>query len=323
MPISKLKVLITGVAGFIGSNLADRLLREGYSVVGVDDLSAGVLEQVPDGVDFHHMDIRAPAVRKMFYGVDVVFHLAAKNCISDCQDYPYETADINVLGFMNVFEAARTAGVGRIIYAESSAIYEGTKTLPTPESDFTPESFYSVTKAAGHLLARAYQASCGLKTVGLRYFNVYGARQDYRRTVPPVMSSMMIRLLLGQKPVIYGDGSKRRDFVHVDDVNDFHLRCIESDQVLNRVFNIGSGVNHSIHEIYDIICAVLHMKIAPQYLPDMPGEALANLADITQARSVGWRPNVTLERGLEELADYIRKELASGHIAPAESLTHS
>ena len=310
--------LVTGVAGFIGSNLADRLVREGYPVVGVDDLSAGIIEQVPSEVEFHKIDIRSQEIFSLMKGVEIVFHLAAKNCVSDCQLRPYETADVNILGSINVFEAARSAGVKRVIYAESSAIYEGTKTLPTPEPDFTPQTFYAVSKAADHLFAKAYQNLCGMKMVGMRYLNVYGPRQDYRRAVPPVMSAIIIRMLTGKRPIIFGDGTKRRDFIHVDDVNDFHLLCIDNNQVLNRVFNLGCGTNYSINEIYNLICETLGVKVVPEYLPDIPGEALANLGDITQARSVGWKPKVDLKVGLLGLEYYIRAELAAGKVALSE-----
>lgn len=312
---SKPKVLITGVAGFIGSNLADRLVREGYPVIGVDDLSAGILEQVPEEVDFHQLDVRGSETRALINEADIVFHLAAKNCISDCQIHPYETLDINVVGFVNVFDAARAAGVRRVIYAESSAIYEGTEILPTPESDFMPESIYSISKAADHLLAKAYQTTYGMTTVGLRYFNAYGPRQDYRRVVPPVMSAFIISLLTDQAPRIFGDGTKRRDFVHVDDLNDFHLLCIDSPNVINRVFNLGSGVNHSVHEVYDIVCEILGRKVQPRFLPDMPGEALANLADITQARNVGWHPRIHLREGLAGMVEFIQREITAGRVA--------
>src|SRR5687768_4155935 len=146
MAASHKAVLITGVAGFIGSNLADRLLSEGYRVRGIDDLSSGVREQVPPAVDFHEGDIRSADIYPLFKDAGAVFHLAAKNCIADCQDDPVETASVNVLGTVNVFEAARRAGVKRVIYAESSAVYEGSSVLPTPESEEAPESFYAVSK---------------------------------------------------------------------------------------------------------------------------------------------------------------------------------
>lgn len=314
MEIENPRILITGVAGFVGSNLACRLVKDGYQVVGVDDLSAGIVEQVPTEVDFHKVDIRSKKILPLMKGIDVVFHLAAKNCVSDCQLRPHETADVNILGSINVFEAAREAGVKRLIYAESSAIYEGTSTLPTPESDFTPQTFYAISKAADHLIAKAYQSFYGLDMVGLRYLNVYGPRQDYRRAVPPVMSALIIRLLTNRKPLIFGDGTKRRDFIHVDDINDFHMLCMKDDRAVNTVFNLGSGENHSINDIYDLICEILGPRVEPQHLADVAGEAIANLGDIRRARSIGWTPKVDLRAGLQGMIQYIRSEIDAGNI---------
>ncbi len=308
------KILVTGVAGFIGSNLADRLIKEGYEIIGIDDLSAGILEQVPKEVEFHKIDIRSKDIFPIVAKADVVFHLAAKNSVVTCQKEPYETADVNVMGTLNVFEAARAAGIRRVIYAESSAIYEGTKTLPTPETDFTPQTFYAISKAADHLFAKAYHEVFGMELVGLRYLNVYGPRQDYRRAIPPVMTRFIIRLLFGQSPPVYGDGSERRDYIHVDDVNDFHMLCIESDKVAGRVFNLGCGVNHSILEVLDIIQKILGTTIKPEFVPNLPGAAPANLADIAAARSVGWEPKTSLEEGLEGVVDYVKQEIAKGNI---------
>ncbi|HEX7120559.1 MAG TPA: NAD-dependent epimerase/dehydratase family protein [Longimicrobiales bacterium] len=302
-------VVITGVAGFIGSNLADRLLAEGYRVIGIDDLSYGVLEQVPDGVEFHRLDVRAPELHPVVAGADVLFHLAAKNCISDCQQDPVETASINVVGTVNAFEAARRGRVSKVVYAESSALYEGAAVYPTPESAEAPESFYAVSKLAGRRFAEAYRRYHGLNTTALRYFCVYGPRQDYRRTIPPVMSAFILHLLRGRRPTIYGTGEKRRDFVYIDDVNDFHVRCITDPRTDGRVFNLGSGRSHSVREIFDAIRALLGSALEPQYAPDLPGEAIETRADITAARSLGWEPKVALEEGLRRSITYIREHV--------------
>lgn len=302
-------VVVTGVAGFIGSNLADRLLSEGYRVVGVDDLSYGVIEQVPDGVEFHRVDIRSPDLGHYLEGASAVFHLAAKNCISDCQEDPLETASINVHGTVNVFEAAYRAGVSRVIYAESSALYEGSTMLPTPEGEEAPESFYAVSKAAGRRFAEAYARYRGMETTALRYFCVYGPRQDYRRTIPPVMSAFIIKLLKGERPTIYGTGEKRRDFVYVDDVNDFHLLCLTDRRTVGGVYNLGSGESHSVREIYDLIQGLLGTSVEPSYQPDLPGEAWETRADIGAARALGWAPRVELTEGLRRSIAYIREHL--------------
>ena len=303
------RIGITGVAGFIGSNLADRLLGEGYDVVGFDNLAYGVREQVPDGVRFHEVDIRGREIYERFRGLDVLFHLAAKNCIADCQEDPLETSDVNVTGTVNVFEAARRADVGKVVYAESSALYEGSQTLPTPESDVHPQSFYAVSKFAGMAFADAYRRFYGLRTTALRYFGVYGPRQDYRRTIPPVMSAFIIKLLRGERPVIYGTGEKRRDFIYVDDVNDFHLRCIGDERTEGEAYNLGTGVNYSVREIYDEIATQLGTSIEPEFHPDLPGEAQENLADISAARALGWEPRIDLHEGLARSIEYIERVL--------------
>lgn len=303
--------LITGVAGFIGSNLADRLLSEGFRVIGIDNLAYGVIEQVPEGVEFHQLDIRSPDIYPLFRHVDAVYHLAAKNCIADCQVDPLETSDINVTGTVNVFEAARRGEVGKVIYAESSALYEGSQVMPTPESEVYPESFYAVSKLAGMAFAEAYRRFYGLRTTALRYFCVYGPRQDYRRTIPPVMSAFIIHLLQGKAPTIYGSGEKRRDFIYVDDVNDFHLQCLDDPRTDGNVYNLGSGVSYSVREIFDATAKLLGTDIQPIYKPDLPGEAQVTLADITAAQALGWRPNVSLEEGLQQSIAFIKQHVLS------------
>lgn len=302
-------ILITGVAGFIGSNLADRLINEGYRVIGIDNLAYGVIEQVPKEVEFYKLDIRSKDIYPIFNNVDFVFHLAAKNCISDCQNDPLETADINVTGTVNVFEAARLANVKKVIYAESSAVYEGSKTLPTPESEVNAKSFYAISKICGMYFADAYARYYNLNTTALRYFCVYGPRQDYRRTIPPVMSAFIINLLKGKQPVIYGTGEKRRDFIHVDDVNNFHLRCIQDSRTDGKVFNIGSGENYSVNEIYKIVSELLEKKIKPVFKTDLPGEAEATLADIKLAKSIGWNPKMNIQEGLMTMINYIKEKV--------------
>ena len=308
-----MKIIITGVAGFIGSNLALRLLRErGHHVVGIDNLSYGIREQVPDGVDFYEADIRDKEIYKLFTGGDVVFHLAAKNCISDCQSDPHETTDINVTGTVNIFEAARRAEVRKVVYAESSALYEGSAVFPTPESELRPRSFYALSKAASMYFANAYRMFHGMRITALRYFCVYGPRQDYRRTVPPVMSSFIIKLLKGEAPLIYGTGEKRRDFVYVDDINDFHMLSITDRRTDGNTYNIGSGTNYSVNEVYGAVSGILGIHIPAVHKPDLPGEAEITLADITAARNLGWRPRTELTQGLSEMIKYIRGELRAG-----------
>jgi UDP-glucose 4-epimerase len=317
-----MKILITGIAGFIGSNLAVRLLQENkkikkgnhIDVIGIDNLSCGLRENVPEEAEFYQMDIREKDIYKLFEQVDIVFHLAAKNCINDCQSDPVETADINVTGTVNVFEASKRANVRKVVYAESSALYEGTRVFPTPERKTEPESFYSVSKLSSMYFAKAYQTFYGLKSTALRYFCVYGPVQDYRRTIPPLMSAFIIKLLKGERPIIYGTGKKRRDFVYVDDVNDFHMNCIYDHRTDNKTFNLGSGVNYSVLEIYELISEFLGKRIDPIFKPDLPGEAEVTLADITEAKKLGWKPKTDIKTGLIKAIEYIKGEMAAGRV---------
>lgn len=309
-----MKIIITGVAGFIGSNLADRLLKEGYSVVGIDNLSAGWETQVPQGVEFHRLDVRSKDIHPLFEGVDFVFHLAAKSSVLDCQKDPMSAIENNAVGTINVLKAAAENKVKGFIYSETSAVYEGSKVYPTPETEVHPQSFYAISKLAGGMFVEGYHRFYSLPAVKLRYFNVYGPRQDWRRSIPPVMSAFIIKLLKEERPIIYGDGSKRRDFIHVDDVNDFHLLCLKDSRVWGKVFNIGSGKNYSVLETYQMIKDILGVSIEPEFKPDLPGEAQQNLADITQAKKLGWRPKIDIDKGLREMVEYIKGEMERGNI---------
>lgn len=312
--MKKNTVLITGVAGFVGSNLADKMLSLGHRVVGIDNLSYGVRAQIPRGVRFHKLDIRSSRIYPVFKGIDFVFHLAAKNCISDCQNDPVETADINVTGTTNVFEASRRAKVTKVIYAESSALYEGVTTFPTDEREVAPESFYAVSKLCSNAFAEGYARYYDLNTTALRYFNVYGPRQDYRRTIPPVMSAFIIKLMRGERPTIYGTGKNRRDFIHVDDINRFHELCMHDRRTDGHVYNLGSGKNYSVLEMYAMIAKTLGSSVRPVFKHALGGEAKVTLADVSKARRLGWKPLVSLEEGLRGMVAYISDEIAKGKI---------
>jgi nucleoside-diphosphate-sugar epimerase len=311
------RIAITGAAGFIGSNLADRLLTEGHAVIGIDNLAYGLRDQVPPKVHFVETDIRNPRLADTLRGVDTIFHLAAKNCIPDCEGDPAEAASVNVQGTVNVFEAARRAGVKKIVYAETSALYEGCPSLPSHETDVAPRSFYAISKFAGAAFIKRYREHFGMRVTALRYFNVYGPRQDYRRTIPPVMSAFIIALLNNKRPIIYGSGSKRRDFVFVDDVNEFHVACLTDPRTDGHTFNIGSGRNYSVLELYEKIALMLGKRIPPEHRGDAPGdEAQETLANIDAARSLGWSPKVSLEDGLDRSIRFIKEKIVKEKIVP-------
>ena len=305
-----INILITGVAGFIGSNLAEKLLsNKNYNVIGIDNLAYGIKEQIPFGVKFYNADIRDKSIYPLFIDVDFVFHFAAKNCISDCQLDPLETANINIYGTINVFEASRLAKVKKVIYAESSAMYEGSLKIPTPETEVHPQSFYAISKHSTMLFAEAYSRYFNLNSTALRYFCVYGPKQDYRRTIPPLFSSFIIKILKNEAPIIYGNGEKRRDFIHIDDINKFHILCMENSNTDNKVFNLGSGFNYSVNDIYKLISKKLNSTISPIYKDNIAGEAQENLSDNTNANIIGWKPEMNIEQGLETMIDYIKNEM--------------
>tara|TARA_B100000315_G_scaffold186602_1_gene176024 strand:- start:363 stop:1301 length:939 start_codon:yes stop_codon:yes gene_type:complete len=305
-----MKIIITGVAGFIGSNLADSLIKEGYkNIIGIDNLSYGLKSQIPNEVDFFQHDIRSSQIFDVFDEGDTVFHLAAKNSIVDCQTNPLETVDININGTLNVFNAAIKKKVRKVIYAESSAVYEGINVFPTTEDQLKPESFYAISKFCTHYFAKSYKQYFGLDSIALRYFNVYGPRQDYRRSIPPVVVSFIISMLKGERPVIYGDGTKKRDFVYVDDVNEFHLITLEDNRTDGETFNLGSGKNYSVLDIYHELESILDTGLEPIFKDDLPGEAQENLADISMANKVGWEPKTDLRQGLLNSIEYIQENV--------------
>jgi nucleoside-diphosphate-sugar epimerase len=303
------KVLVTGCAGFVGSNLCKKLIEANYSVIGIDNLSAGTLENVPKKVEFFNLDIRSNEIYSLFEGVDVVFHLAAKNCLSDCLKNPIETSDINATGTVNILEAGRLAKVKKFIYADTSAEYEGVYDFPSKVDTVKPLGVYSTAKRAGALFCESYKNLYSMKITIVRYFNVYGPAQDYRRMIPPVMSAFIIKLLNGEQPIIYGNGEKRRDFIYVDDVNDFHMICIEDQRTDGNIYNLGTGVNYSINDIFNYVENILKTGIRPIFHNELPGEAQITLADISNTKQLGWNPKTDIQKGIRLSIEYINRTL--------------
>ncbi|OGG72652.1 hypothetical protein A3A38_00230 [Candidatus Kaiserbacteria bacterium RIFCSPLOWO2_01_FULL_53_17] len=297
-------ILVTGVAGFIGSNLAKRLIEAGHEVVGLDNFSQGIPEHVPSGMRFEKADIRSRDIAPLFQGIDVVFHLAAKNALRDCQEDPVGTMEMNVVGTANVFDVSLKAGVKKVIYAQSSVLEEGEERR---------KGFYAISKAADELLASGFGA-IGLTTVGLRYFNVYGPGQDYRRSSPPIMSRFISTLLKGERPILFeGDENNTRDFIHIDDINNFHLLCVDDDRVNNRMFRLGTGKNYSVAEVLAMTQKVLGTNAEPEKRERLPGDLpVTTLADNSDARALGWSPRVSLEDGIRSMVPYIKAEIERG-----------
>jgi nucleoside-diphosphate-sugar epimerase len=301
------KILITGVSGFVGSNLARRLLEKQYEVIGFDRFDGDRKSSVPEGVTLQNVDIRSEEIRPFFKGVDVVFHLAAKNDLISCQENPVETMDINVHGTANVFEAARLAGVKKIVFSSSSAVEEGEERL---------KGFYAISKVACERIAEGYRSAFGLNYVLLRYFNLYGPGQDYRRPYPPIMSGLMVKILKNEQPILYeGYENNKRDFIYIDDIQDFHLLCIEDERVNNKLFRLGTGKSLSMKEVWLAVKKITGSSIEPLIKPSFANDIpTATLADTTEAEKIGWKSKTTLEDGLRAQFEYLKEEFAKGNI---------
>ena len=279
-------VVISAIEHFSAFNSANTLEKWGYSVT-----------KVPvDG----HAQVDPEAIRRAIREDTVLVSVMHANS--------------EVGSLQPIAEIGKITKVKKVIYAESSALYEGSELFPTPEWDVKPQSFYALSKTSAMLFAEGFARFHNMTSTALRYFCVYGPRQDYRRTIPPVFSSFIIKLLKGEQPTIYGTGEKRRDFIHVDDINNFHFLCMEDDRTNGKVFNLGSGENYSINEIYRTIASLLYSDKKPKHLNDLPGEAFANLADITEAKRIGWLPQIGIQEGLQSSIDFIREEFRKGDI---------
>jgi UDP-glucose 4-epimerase len=289
--------LVTGVAGFIGSHLAERLLAEGWRVSGVDDLSAGLREQVPAGCDLVEGRIQHLTAGDL-RGVEVVFHLAAKNCVRDCEIDPFGTFEVNAAGTAHLLQVAAEAGVGKVVLASTAAVYEDVTEMPSQEDVVRPRSNYGMSKLLAEQLVRSRCDRAGMRWSIVRYFNVYGTRQDVRRTIVPVIPAFALALAGGEAPVVYGDGTRRRDFVHVADAT--RLTASLSDRGDGVTVNVGTGESRSVLEILDAVSRVVGVRREPRHLPEFSFEAKETRADVRRAAQLGWEPEITLEEGVAE-----------------------
>lgn len=321
------KILITGGTGFVGTNLLPKLKAEGHDVVLVDNLAQSVyVDEFHNQGTFYCADIRhAETMNKIFLHEkpDVVFHFGGLVSIYDCHNDPVSAAENNIIGSINVFNAALESGCDRVIFSESSAVYENVE-LPEggyKEGSSDPTTLYAASKASVALIADSYARTRGLKYTALRYFNIAGPIQDYKRTVPPLFAGVALRLLGGNNPIIFGDGTRRRDFIHVDDVNDFHVQCLTDEATINETFNLGYAGSHSLHEISHIIFDYLRDEISLDYLefdqlPEINGEAHTIFSNIDKAKATGWVPKKTIKDAIFDTIDYLKEEIKKGNVNP-------
>jgi UDP-glucose 4-epimerase len=294
------RALVTGGAGFIGSTLVDALLARGDQVSVLDDLSRGRREQVPEGADFHRIDVVEDAVIPLIADIrpDVLFHEAAQIDVRRSVTEPVLDARINVLGTVNLLVACARADVRRMVFASSGgALYGDTEVLPTPESHpCEPTSAYGAAKLAGETYGRVFAHVHGLEFVALRYANVYGPRQDPHGEAG-VVAMFAERLLDGRDPVINGDGLQTRDYVHVDDVVEANLRAAQTTNL--GAYNIGTGRECDVNELYAHIARAAGTDREPRHGSAKPGEQRRSRLDVSRAaQELEWRPRIALEDGL-------------------------
>lgn len=292
------KIIVTGGAGFIGSNLVDALIEKGADVHVIDNLSAGKKENVNEKAELHIVDIRnLDEISPIIKGAEYVFHLAALPRVQYSIDYPVESNDVNVGGTLNVLIAAQYGGVKRVVYTASSSMYGDQKEMPLREDmSANPKSPYGLQKYIGELYCKIWSNVHKLETVSLRYFNVYGNRQDPSGAYALMVCKFLKQKAEGKPMTITGDGNNTRDLVNVKDVIRANILAAESDNVgKGEAMNIGTGENYSINEVAKIIGGEV------EYI-DARIEPKDTLADTTLAKElIGWEPKVTLEEGLKEL----------------------
>jgi len=312
-----MKYLVKGGAGFIGSNIVDELVRRGHEVMVLDDLSSGKmanLELVANTVRLVQGTITDLAtVQRVCEGVDYVLHLAARTSVPRSVKDPIESNRVNIDGTLNVLVAARDAKVKRIVYAASSSAYGETPTLPKVETmQPAPISPYGVTKYVGELYAKVFGKVYGLDYACVRYFNVFGPRQDPTSTYSGVLSRFMLAVLQRDSPVIYGDGEQSRDFTYIENVVDQTLRAAEVHGASGIVFNGGTGTRITLNEVVHLLEEIAGSKIEVKYEQPRHGDIRDSQADISLARqTLGYEPKVQFSEGLRRTWEWYRQHYSS------------
>ena len=311
--VSWMRYLVTGGAGFIGSNLIDELVRRGHSVAVLDDLSAGKednLAAVRGKIEFHGGSIRDLSdTQAACRSADFVIHLAARTSVPRSVKDPLETNEVNVDGTLNVLVAARDAKVKRLVYAASSSAYGETPSLPKVETmPPTPISPYGVSKLVGEIYSQVFGHVYGLENVSLRYFNVFGPRQDPTSQYSGVLSRFSLALLEGGQPVVFGDGEQSRDFTYVDNVVDATLRACEAPGASGMVFNVGTGTRITLNTVLKVFEKIIGKPVRARYDPPRTGDILHSQADISLGRRVlGYEPRVDFEEGLRHTWNWYQR----------------
>jgi UDP-glucose 4-epimerase len=308
--------LVTGGLGFIGSHIVQELVRQGHRVRVLDNLSTGRtnnLAEVGEEVEFLRGDITDPdSLRTALAGVDTVFHEAALASVPRSLERPLDTHAVCATGTLLLLDQARRAGVRRVVYAASSSAYgnplrEGAKRETDPPQPLSP---YAAAKLAGEHYCRAFYESFGLETVCLRYFNVFGPRQDPNGPYAAVIPRFITAMLAGQQPLLYGDGRQSRDFTYIDNVVQANLLAAEAPQAPGKVLNVGSGHSTSLLDLVRLLNEQLGTSISPRHEPTRTGDVKDSLADISQSQAVlGFDPQIDLPEGLARTIAYFKSVL--------------
>jgi len=309
------KYLVTGGAGFIGSHIADTLLNLGESVRIFDNLSSGRqanLSALQGRAEILHGEIRNfDAVKAAMTGVEVVFHQAAMASVPRSIEHPIESLETNINGTQHVLLAARDVGVRRVVYASSSSVYGNAPTLPKHEQMQTrPMSPYAVQKLTGELLCEVFTHVYGLETVALRYFNVFGPRQDPTSEYAAVIPRFLTALLKGQRPIVFGDGEQTRDFTYIANVVQANLLAASSTDAVGRALNIGCGERISLNKVLHLAGELTGTIVNPEYREPRPGDVRDSLADTSLARQLlDYQPIVGFREGLARTLEALRDSI--------------
>jgi UDP-glucose 4-epimerase len=304
-----MRVLVTGGAGFIGSNIVMQLFKLGHDPIVLDNLTSGYKENVISWSDFHEGDVKdISTLRKITRDCEVIIHLAASVGNKRSIDHPQSDSEINVIGTLNVLETAREFGINRVVFSSSAGTFGELKTLPiTEDHPQEPDSPYGASKLAAEKMCLIYNKLYGMKNICLRYFNVFGPHQrfDAYGNVIPIFAN---RLLRKEPILIFGDGEQTRDFVNVRDVVSANLKAVFSEEVQG-VFNIGSGTRISINQLAEMMQKAAGVTTDIQYLPPRPGDVRDSLAEISKAKQfLGYDPGIDIYADLVEYWNWIKND---------------
>jgi len=306
-----MKALVTGGAGFIGSHIVERLLKDGDSVVVLDNFSSGKKENLSFVTQYAIRNTQYALIRgdirdydtciKACKGAEAVFHQAALRSVPKSMENPYDYNAVNIDGTLNMLKASKECGVRRFVFASSSSVYGETDKFPEKEDDYPLLiSPYALTKLAGEFYCRIFSENFGLETVSLRYFNVYGPRQalddEYAVVIPKFINCM----LNNENPPIHDTGKQSRDFTYIDNVVEANLLAGKAERAAGHVFNIANGKDNTVLDIVKVLNEIMKKSIEPAFTPPRPGDVFKTLADISKAKELlGYKPEVGFEEGLK------------------------